>query len=102
LASAAMWSAEVEKKLQRILAISKCAAVIILGMLAAGCLPFTVLSAASGLYQSHQIHELKKTVERSAAGPGRGTDNHGVYRAYGGTRSSINWGDTGLRPYMLR
>ena len=97
-----MWSAEVEKKLQRISAISKCLSVIILALSAGGCLPFIVLAAVSGLYHTHQINELSKQVERSAARPRGRTDNYGVYRAYGGTRRSINWRDTGLRPYMLR
>ena len=97
-----MWSAEAEKKLQRISAISKCLTVIILSVLTAGCLPFTVLSAVSGLYHTHQINELSEQIERSAERPGGGTDSPGVYRAYGGTRRSINWRDTGLRPYSLR
>jgi len=78
----------------RVITVSKCLTVIILALSAGGCLPFTVLSAVSGLYHTVQLHELKQDVKRIAS--------TNEYRPYQGSMSAINWEDTGLRPYRLR
>jgi len=78
----------------RVITVSKCLTVIILALCAGGCLPFTVLSAVSGLYHTVQLHELKQDVKRVASKT--------EYRPYEGSMSAINWEDTGLRPYRLR
>ena len=78
----------------RSITVSKCTAVIFLALSAGGCLPFTVLSAVSGLYHTHEIYHLKQDVKRVASKT--------EYRPYQGSMSAINWTDTGLRPYRLR